>query len=809
MGTCNLKLYKLTKLVPSRNMKVDDIQDYLDREGTPYISDKFQYQRIELNMVIKVNLDQDEAANSSYNYCSIYQDNQYYYFFIMKGEQVSRKCVRFTLSMDTINTFWDILDWNPQTLIQREHVDRYYPHVDPLSTSKVYQRYIDKYQEGLNPVKDRYSQTKMQYTGYSDYDRYNGYLVWLSNSEITPDHQAANPLIPCFCSDTEITVKSEKKYDTDVVYLDKITTNQKQYLYLTTSNSYGVNLFDNDEILAQQLYTQSDNNSVCRMVRLENNADGSYYLTFYYYTGDVYPYVFHKKIAVANKYSKAAGSLKGNLDFLTYSDVTDYYSNLTDLGVIDMLPQKEIHIGTIPEQTSVAFKDLDRSSTRIAKIVKLPCIPADPGIGGISLIPGYHLIRLPRLDAQIDASHVAINTMVDANCKVALNPKPTDTWDVGKESKLYSSEFYDAKLQFLDSSYPFKLENVRRDYPGTNIFMHYYVSNSLSTDLSIKLNNFNSIFQQEYKNQEYWFFNGMEVPQYNSSWINYLRNGYNYDEYTRKMNNRNAIISGVISVVGTAASLGSQVLGGYKKAAEAGLQTAKDITQAYNEGANDPYFKYFTVPDGDSYAGIPIGKRIFYPTAEEREDQQAYLNSALKFFQTKANPAAERSSSFALKQTFSGIGSLVLQQGVQSINSAISSFQSIEASKTSYQYNLARMQSGSPSVISSTAVDLQPDYDIWLVQQYPRDDIRKQIAKTFHYLGYSHPLQEIPNFTSRYWFNYVQCDPVFNTNINNLHPEYEDDIKKRFNAGVTVFHVHDNKYDWNQQYENWETSILK
>ena len=79
-----------------------------------------------------------------------------------------------------------------------------------------------------------------------------------------------------------------------------------------------------------------------------------------------------------------------------------------------------------------------------------------------------------------------------------------------------------------------------------------------------------------------------------------------------------------------------------------------------------------------------------------------------------------------------------------------------------------------------------------------------------YYTGYVHNHNEVPDTTSRYWFNFVQCSPVFNEEGTSPYNDYLDDIKQRFEAGITVYHRHNNigpTYDWNQELENWETFI--
>ena len=88
------------------------------------------------------------------------------------------------------------------------------------------------------------------------------------------------------------------------------------------------------------------------------------------------------------------------------------------------------------------------------------------------------------------------------------------------------------------------------------------------------------------------------------------------------------------------------------------------------------------------------------------------------------------------------------------------------------------------------------------------EEDKNNVARVFYYLGYSHPVQEIPDFNSRVWFNFVQCDAVFNDEATCIYNKYIDDIKTRFKMGITVYHDVENQYDFDQEMENWETSIL-
>jgi len=72
---------------------------------------------------------------------------------------------------------------------------------------------------------------------------------------------------------------------------------------------------------------------------------------------------------------------------------TDYYKNLTALEVIDALPTETINIGTCAARTCIGIDDVDRSSTRIAKIIQIPVAPVDiTQLDNLTTIPGYKLI---------------------------------------------------------------------------------------------------------------------------------------------------------------------------------------------------------------------------------------------------------------------------------------------------------------------------------------------------------------------------------------------------------------------------------
>ena len=90
--------------------------------------------------------------------------------------------------------------------------------------------------------------------------------------------------------------------------------------------------------------------------------------------------------------------------------------------------------------------------------------------------------------------------------------------------------------------------------------------------------------------------------------------------------------------------------------------------------------------------------------------------------------------------------------------------------------------------------------------------MKKALFNLFYYTGYICEEQGLPDTTSRLWFNFVSADIVLKK-VPNLSEDIINDIKIRYNAGITFLHNvyvdSSYKYDFDQKYENWENSILQ
>lgn len=126
------------------------------------------------------------------------------------------------------------------------------------------------------------------------------------------------------------------------------------------------------------------------------------------------------------------------------------------------------------------------------------------------------------------------------------------------------------------------------------------------------------------------------------------------------------------------------------------------------------------------------------------------------------------------------------------------------------QRKLQETQRQAVSVLNADDYDLLYEYTqnrAKLVYYEVSQNMKNILDDLFYYAGYIVNEQMVPIINSRYWFNFVQASLIIDDS-SNLTSEIEDDIKEKFEQGVTFLHYH-NKFDFKQEMENWETSLLE
>lgn len=85
MAISKIKIYR-TNITPERNALVENIETYLYGLVPTYSNNNFQYQKLGLDLNIKIPVDQDTISNQSIgNYVSLEQDGKTWYYFILNS----------------------------------------------------------------------------------------------------------------------------------------------------------------------------------------------------------------------------------------------------------------------------------------------------------------------------------------------------------------------------------------------------------------------------------------------------------------------------------------------------------------------------------------------------------------------------------------------------------------------------------------------------------------------------------------------------------------------------------------------------
>ena len=119
------------------------------------------------------------------------------------------------------------------------------------------------------------------------------------------------------------------------------------------------------------------------------------------------------------------------------------------------------------------------------------------------------------------------------------------------------------------------------------------------------------------------------------------------------------------------------------------------------------------------------------------------------------------------------------------------------------------LQHQATSVSGNNDLDLFRWYNgnrlCWNLYQ-PTVEMRNLLNDYFYYFGYADNTYSTIDTHTRYWWNFIQADIIYED--QQMQQEFIEDIKARFQLGVTVMHRNLGKYDWARDRENWEVAIM-
>ena len=808
-----------------KNFVLDDgngesrLENYLSTLQKVVIND-FQYIKIQLSLSIKIDMNQtnlEMIETKDLNYIKIQNGNErsYYYFVISKTWR-SKETIELVLSMDTLNCFKFNEDYviNDKTLTKRMHKDRFEKHSTIIKVIFDYTQASDISFEGL---------TENTLLPYEVEFRNDGQVVKIiecdgiykpSNQiiELTNVSQEDAEWIENYSSEyfDDITIFDSNNYVAEFLgvprgvfsfeysysNIRKIDLKSEDIscpVYKTKDDLLQESSFIVEWALYYKNRTSGDNQpvdcyltatqpikfktpSATRYIDVNNIPSGKIILITPTYQGNLSFKINDTTYTLYSEYwddiyehgityycigfMNFNGTLRVykytfSRDF-AYTSIGKVFEQSIDNAVVEFTGSQDSIVGyetdsvtsytgsfptpnftfTFSGSTTITLftKDtIDKTLSENLKIINIPYCPSEAVFDGdiVALPPlwtydaTYHYLRLTDLNARF--SHLVTTSVAnildyfETSFVVNLSQHRTI-----KDSKLYHSDYFRPKFVYDSFSRIFPLEQMNykmslRNNPTDNFQFTFVMSRNIVSKFMFKFDFVYNHSNEDYPNVVAVARNNEEVL-YNSSYLNYIRTGYNYDLKAKERQETAGAIGLGLNIAGLIASIGVSF-----------------------------------IPGGQA---IGIGGAIA-----------------------------------------SGLG-LVGQM----VNYAKTTAQNEE----NIQRKLAETQRQAVSVLNADDYDLLYEYSsnkAKLCLYEVSENMKNVLDDLFYYGGYLVNEQMIPNISSRYWFNFVQASLVINDS-SNLTSEIEDDIKEKFEQGVTFLHYH-NKFDFKQEMENWETSLLE
>lgn len=572
MNTCAVDLYDLIGFAESDNAIFDDmgvlLSSYSAHKTSFALSAPFNpATRVDLKLPLSESL--ALAAKSSRPvYAAVkYEDGEEsktFYYFVEDAKRLANKTVALSMKMDTLNSYNLNGKLAPTCYITREHADRF--AVARVSSGVIsVHNAIDKSDEGYAPALYKTADTPVLETTHNmDY-----YLVYKTRDDITQSN-LTNP-ISCYLCPHEA-VKAIAGGSGPVVTLTPNDISASAHLYLDSDaaawevEADGSTYKSGDVMYVNNEFGLSSFLAVIKGVELAK-ADATYIkgsLLLYY-------------PPVGTFFRTASGVAVSDV---TLTKVKEYYSiGITTNQKADYFGKNTVTVnsGTVSDVYSKAFSAVDRSDSKLIKIIDLPYCPVSKAIAsdgtwsfsGFSFVPslGYwkendvsasFLSSLPIGAIASEFTTALLDQFDDQGDKTDFLTLPHFV----KDPKRYNSGFYALKLSYDTFSLAYALETLAFEEPDASevqIALAFKATNTINSNFlfTVSFNNMSVNGQTDYPNMLISTRNN-EVPIFTNDYINYLKTGYNYDKKAKALSAASSFLSAGLSI---ATGVGAAVAG--------------------------------------------------------------------------------------------------------------------------------------------------------------------------------------------------------------------------------------------------------
>ena len=800
MAGSSVKLYYDTKIRPEKNARIEGLETYLANKNTQSIILN-KYVKHDLSISIKIDTEElgsyvwtgdvlNPFASGRLDYVAIKNDKDtgWVYYFVMNPVWTASKTVMLELALDTVNSFDGCYEFTDRTVVTREHKSRYtdIPYIKNGVTYYQREFYLDG--DGIQPQLYRTSEETIT-DSKADSDWYLLYMANNAPEAVRGDQYPVNAFLIGEEDNSSVSVTS---YTLDVSKLDST----KVYWFgKNVSGSYA----------SGNVYLP--------------NGD-RYEIREAFYIGAVSGTKnFYLAQATGNGGSKqlASGIKSGvfRFDSIKDIDVTEMSSTVTILrGPLASIGGRitAAKTGTVTP-SAVTSKDglnniltVDRTDTRIISIIKLPYCPSNVNIKE-GILPAecertsvswqngqqaYYLkVKSDFLQPFENEIELGRQRFFEENYVVGTL-LTGDTKQPTAESALYRSDYLQDRFVYDSFVYTLQNERLQRNqFQTINPKIKMVTTGTMNSRFLFDFNNENNGFRYLEADQSYPHIMSIarnnNITTFNSEYVNYMRNGYNYDVKAKNA----ALLSAGLGIktggIGTGLSLatsgiGSNILAGIQ------AKQAREQANIFAGGAG-LLAKYGTsLGEADPYkqtAGMLAG-RLGNTAQEQYAAQQKFAESY--------NPTANV---------------LAIGQMINGATSVISSIESIASTERTFEQKQQQIKQASVSVSGSDDIDLLSYYSgnrMKLERWEASPRMKKALFDLYYYQGYATNEQKVPLHDNRKWFDFLQCQADIK-NTKNLDQRYIDNLKDRFSIGVTYYHNNNGVWDIDQEKGNSETYI--
>lgn len=772
-----LNFYKVNFKI-EKNPLIDNLDAYLNTiENSEHVEFNIQYIKHDLNISVKIPGDQSSVKNFPYNYATIQNDDEKkFYYYVMNTVWIARGTIGVVLSLDTVNTLAinnNLIPENftDETVIKREHRDRF---EDTPIYNHTYLRRIDRENEGIDLIKDK----KGDYVARdNEFGLEDWFLMFKTRENLTPDNPN-NPLGIYLIPEKQCEVNRPSPNS------HVFTVNDFQvgfnYYFLGIDNPNG----------SLEIPTPPDRTTyTLGQARPGHSGYSLSHVAMRTYTDNnkIYFTLFWRNNSNPNDVdieSKQVDNVlfnKGKM--MRYGDY-DWRVNDSQQTIAEN--SQFIQPVNAHEETTLLknIGSVDRTDSRIIKLFRLPYCPIDMrslGYGVVSIpktwsikedflkYNGYDLPKLKRTDA--------FDIELGTDLEIPLNNiTDKDEKNIKYESKLWHSDFKNLKLVYVNDGKDVKLEDVKLyNEPDPIITVDYQATNTANSDMLFTINydDIGTYLSNDDYDKYLLSTPNNEETILSSDFLNYIRNGYNYDKTGQKLAIQQEKANAMIRV------------------AEAGIRAGQTH---YNIDFD------YTDDKGSKIGEVSEALWGKYNKNHGTASMEDWMSKNWTKILRKATPG-------------NGIISqLVIGAGASAVDALANIYFTSENQKNQMASKQAQLQAQAVGILGGTSVDLMKemtDNKVHIFDYQIRDEWKQNIYDYFDKFGYSHSYTEVPNVSSRIWYNFIQCEAKMKPEDTHAVPEeWLDDLKTRYDIGVSVFHQRNNEWNFDQKYENWETKLL-